>query len=185
MAGPTRHQQSGTGVSKTGRTGPPTITTSEIQWAVRHLTNQMHGETAAFLDGPYRPPPSATCPIKWPETFTGVCGPFGAPPARTCLGRWRAPYLRGAACPHWGARPCRRLFLRSVSPAADRHRPNEMARNIHRRLWPLWGTPSTHLFGPVAGSVSPGGVLPALGGPPLPPPFFAIRIDRVRWTPNQ
>jgi len=63
---------SGTDVSKTGRKGPQTIPTNEIQWAMRHLTNQMHG-------------------------------------------------------------------------------------TIHTRLWPLWGTPSTHLFWQVAGSISPGG----------------------------
>jgi len=91
---------------------------------------------------PYRPPPSATCSLKWPETFTGACGPFGAPPARTRLGRWRARYRRGAAFLRWGAFHCPRHFQRSVSSASVGLPTNEMAGNIHRRLWPLWATPS-------------------------------------------
>jgi len=124
--------------------------------------------------------------MKWPETFTGACGPFGAPPARTCLGRWRARYLRGAAFPWWGARHCGRHFQRSVSTASVGPPTNEMTRNIHGRLWPLWGTPSTHLFGPVAGSTSPGGGLPALEGLLLPAPLLrSVSPAAVRDLPNE
>jgi len=97
--------------------------------------------------------------MKSVKTFTGVCGPFGAPPARTCFGRWRAPYLRGAGRPRWGARHGAAIFLRSASPAPVRHLTNEIGQNIHRRLWPLWSTPSTPLFWPVLPFVAFWGLL--------------------------
>jgi len=105
---------------------------------------------AAIPCGPRRPRPSATRPMKSRETFTAVCGPFGAPPARTCFGRYAVPYLLGGSLRRWGARKWCRHSLRSASPARVRHPTNEITGNIHSRLWPLWGTPSTHLFWPVS-----------------------------------
>ena len=129
--------------------------------AVRHLPNGMARNIHRRL-----------WPL-WGTPSTHLCGPE----AGSASPGGGLPALRGPPLPA--------PLLRSVSPAAVRHLPNELARNIHRRLWPLWGTPSTLLFGPLAGPVSPGGGLPAVGGPPLRPPFSAVRIDRVRWPPNQ
>jgi len=43
----------------------------------------------------------------------------------------------------WAARRWCRHFLRSPSAASFCIKTNQMFQNIHSRLWPLWGTPST------------------------------------------
>jgi len=159
-AGPIRHQHSGTTVSKTGRPGPQTIPRDEIHWAIQQLTNEMNGTIHRRL-WPLWGTPSTH--LSWPVAGSvspgGLLATLGGPPLPP-------PFLAARI-----ARP-------------GRHPTNEIAQNIHRRLWPLWGTPSTHPFWPVAGSVSPGGLLATLGGPLLPPPFLAARIARPGRHPT-
>ena len=62
---------------------------------------------------------------------------------------------------------------------------NDNAANIDARLWPLWSTPSTHLFRQVGEFESVGGWIAVLGGPPPAPPFFAVVTARLGPPPDQ
>jgi len=140
---------------------------------------------AAIFCGRRRPGQSASWPINSAKTFTCVCGPFGAPPAHPFYG-WVADRIWG------GPRLCGRMDhsagrhrLRSLSGATLHITTNQMFQNIHRRLWPLWGTPST----PLHSAVGPLYLRRAWGallrGPISVPPFFAVGVGRVRQHPGQ